>query len=300
MNKLNITGLCLLSVSVILFAVFFVIVVSIFKKYNESTCDLDAEVKRFEYINDGSLKGCVDGAGVISLEEDAARLELALDHILASGLQDVKPFVVKRSPKGGEYGCFESHQLLAQHALKKGYSSFLFFEDDARLGAPIPEGVAEEIKQELESLEPTIIYLGYASSRPFLKNLVPLKHLKHVFEIMQPITTHAVAMNKPAMEKVVELEIKGPYDWALRDKVNARKLAVYPMIFHQCDCGSSVTGINLTVQKTLGFPMTMRLISHTSRHPALMWLLGGAILAASTSIVLFTVSGFQNLWLKKK
>jgi hypothetical protein len=122
-----------------------------------------------------------------------------------------------------------------------------------------------------------------------LKNLVPLKHRKHVFEIMQPITTHAVAMNKPAMKKVIELEIKGPYDWALKDKVDARKLAVYPMIFHQCDCGSNISGTNVSVQNTLGLPLTMRMLSHTSRHPALAWALGGAIFAFVASIALFIV-----------
>lgn len=284
----------MLSISVVLFVIVVVALWVVISNTSEATSDTNAELRRFEYIN-GSLKGCVDACAVITLEEDTGRCEVAIDHIKASGLDSVEMFVVKRSPKGGIYGCFESHQLLAADALKKGYSSFMFFEDDARLGAPIPPTLATEIKEELNSSTPTIVYLGYLSSRPFLKDIKDIPGRKHLFMSSEPTLTHAVAMNKAAMRMVVGLKNNGTkhYDAALRD-LDVRHLVVYPIIFHQCDCGTTITQANAVVQKTLGFPLTMRVLSHTSRFPLIMWSLGLSILLFVSACVVLIFGALKK------
>jgi len=230
-----------------------------------------------------SLRGCVEGASVITLEEqDGARVQCVIDDAGALGVK-VKPYVAKRSERGGKHGCFDSHQKLAQAALKQGLKRYCIFEDDARLTGIVPTGLSDEIKSALESEGATIVTMGYIVN-PLVK-MEPYKEFKHLKHIINPFIlpalaqTQAYCMNEAAMKIISGLENDGMvhYDHRIFNTgLPIKILLTDPVIFTQCDCDmNSTVTFNMwhkLSQQQLSSARTSHYSSRLSKHAEWHWI----------------------------
>ena len=233
-----------------------------------------------EIPGEGSLEGVTQEAWLISLEEDWARREEAMAHLKASGLGATQTFIAKRSEKGGIHGCMDSHQRVVRAAYERGVKTLTVFEDDVRLGAVIPKTLKAEIGSILESDEPKVVFMGHLVDplMPVMRN----EATPHVRRVTGRVwLAHAYCMNRPAMEVIMGWENTGKthYDHFLAVDKALGRFAVMPMIFHQCNCGTSVTAANALFQRYMGWPRAMRLCSNSAERPWLLWLAGGLSVA---------------------
>lgn len=270
-----------------------VVIIVLFLNHSNQAMNDDESEKPKYHSQLHSLSGCVDGASIITLDKNVdARAKLCQRHALSAGIQ-ADLMVVKKHPKGGIYGCMDSHQKLAHTALAKGFSTFLFLEDDARIGSMIPHGLGDEIKQVLSFQKPTAVYLGYLIFAHMGKQVT-----KHIYEIPNNsnITMmHAVAMNEACMRIVLTLENTGKpgneYDQIIRKDSRIKKFVVYPMIFHQCACGTDIGETDAyfanAAERSLGVVRTTRILSFLSYNNAIIPLLITGAIAVVASIPLF-------------
>lgn len=283
---LLITGVIIIIVTVIILLVFL-------KHSKQAMSDDESELPCY-HNQKHTLDGCVDGARIITLDKNVdTRAKTCLRHVKSAGIH-ADLLVVGKHPKGGAYGCMDSHQKLAEYALNKGYSTFLFLEDDARLGAIIPEGLSDEIRNVLDSPKPVAVYLGYLSTGIYTQTAVT-KHIYSVPNDSKITMAHAIAMNTPSMQIVASLNNTGQpgdeYDQQIRRDARIHKFVVYPMIFHQCSCGTDIgesdTYSTTLAERHLGVVRTMRLLSFASHNNALL-----PIFITGVILVLFSIPSF--------
>jgi GR25 family glycosyltransferase involved in LPS biosynthesis len=283
-----VTGILLITVVVIILLV-------ILKHSKQAMSDDESEQLCY-HDQKHTLEGCVDGAKIITLDKNVdTRAKTCLRHVQSASIK-ADLFVVKRHPKGGIYGCMDSHQKLAQYALNKGYSTFLFLEDDARIGAVIPEGLSDEIRHVLDSPKPVAIYLGYMTG--FTGFMAPTAVTKHIYSMPSKadvLMAHAIAMNRPCMQIIVSLNNTGQpedaYDQLILRDTRIHRFVVYPMIFHQCSCGTDIGESDAYfatyAERYMGVPRTMRLLSIVSFNNALL-----PILIFGVVIMVFSIPSF--------
>lgn len=109
-----------------------------------------------------SFASLADRAVCINLREREDRYEQVRKRFESVGLSCQKTGVededaaavqflrVERHPKGGRYGCYDSHRIVMQQAYDDGLNSVLIFEDDVEFRDGW-EKVVEEAKQFLDS-----------------------------------------------------------------------------------------------------------------------------------------------------
>jgi GR25 family glycosyltransferase involved in LPS biosynthesis len=281
---------------ILAYIVFFVVLLV---KPAEILNDIDYVMLRDQIIQrSDSLAGCVNDAAVISLKEmDDARRQCVIDDARGLGMH-VKPFVVERSPKGGIYGCFDSHQRLARMALENNVQTFCVFEDDARLTAAVPQGMKEEIQAALSSPDAVIVSLGYLIN-PILK-MKNYQNFKHLYSIDNPLNiaalsnSHAYCMNRAAMKVVAGLENTGKVHFdnkIYNDGLPIRILISNPVLFTQCDCDYSSTVTFNLGHKTLQHVSQARVLhlcNQLSRRAELGYVFMVAVL------LLITTSTFRK------
>ena len=91
-----------------------------------------------------SFTTLADRTVCINLLERDDRLEQAKAQFTAVGLGDVVEFHrVNRHPRGGKYGCYDSHRSVIQKAYDDGLERVLIFEDDVKFTEGWEKVVAE-------------------------------------------------------------------------------------------------------------------------------------------------------------
>ncbi|MEC9483035.1 MAG: glycosyltransferase family 25 protein [Halomonas sp.] len=108
----------------------------------------------------------VDAVFCISLSEQQDRRELLKNEFRELG-HEIEFILVERDAKNPERGCYRSHQICAQTALKRGYKRVLILEDDATFLNPENRQVAR-INRFLRWRNPQLFYLGGMLGRMWL------------------------------------------------------------------------------------------------------------------------------------
>lgn len=153
---------------------------------------------------------------------------------------------VTKHPKGGSYGCFDSHIQVIREAYNKGSQNILIFEDDVKV---TPTYTTEQLKKCVKFMkhntEWDIFYLGYiitpihyGSLYEFMK--APFVE-EHVIEF-KPLAAHSYCLNRRSMKHILDNYTRYietvPYDVFLLD-INLKIYCTVPILFSQHLCNGS-------------------------------------------------------------
>ena len=163
-------------------------------------------------------------------------------------IKNVEFYITDKSPKGGSYGCFESHINVIKNAYNSGYNNILIFEDDIRPSIFYNLDLLNDSINFMKNYEWDIFYLGYFSNNKY-NNIFSSKSLNlkknNIFEY-NPYCTHAYCLNKKSMLKILNTYNKYiediPYDHYLSNN-NFKNYIITPMIFEQYYCSPSDNSI---------------------------------------------------------
>lgn len=257
----------------------------------------------------------VDDAAVISLNEPEPERRRRVLHqaFVPMGISSkVRDFVVERHPKGGVVGCFTSHQLVMRQMIERNPAVKwgMIFEDDAR---PFPDAVRRDLVQELgrfcaarDPAKPTWVQLGYGTKMiPFLAGSgETAEGFPSILKVNKTFLAHSYVVSRAAMDIIVQLdpETSGHYDSYVTQK-NAPAgspvhsiefFATEPQMFFQCNCDTTVTALNVVVQRFVGMDTVQRATGYVAAHPyatLAAYVVGLALVAL---LVVFGVKAVTN------
>lgn len=148
-------------------------------------------------------------------------------------------FIAKRHPKGGVYGCFDSHIQILKNAYKRGLENILVFEDDV-IGT---NSYSEELMQKAIDFMNTnqewdIMYFSYLfNSANSYHTLLFAPAISSNIVKFDPYTTGALCYSKRGIKKILQNYKqyigKIPYDHYLPKYCNLNNYCLVPMIFDQ-------------------------------------------------------------------
>ncbi len=143
----------------------------------------------------------------------------------------VKYFKANKHPKGGEYGCFDSHIKVIKEAYNNGAERVLIFEDDINATNYLTQ---KNLKRAINFMKCNKDWdLFYLGAYPYI-----LWHrserTKHdgIYKL-RSIGTHCYVVNRSAMKKLMNLKYERiPIDIYLVNHFH-KSYALYPMLFTQ-------------------------------------------------------------------
>ncbi len=114
---------------------------------------------------------------------------------------------VPKHPKGGMYGCFDSHIQVIQQAYEKGLNNILIFEDDIKVSPSYSQSQVKECVEFMQNNKDwDIFYLGYFAcntNRGSMKDFINSKFISnHIIEF-RPFATHAYCLSRKGMRKIL-------------------------------------------------------------------------------------------------
>jgi len=135
----------------------------------------------------------------INLRERNDRYEMCKKRFAEVGLKedDVQFLRVQRHPKGGRYGCYDSHRTVLQQAYDDGLNSVLIFEDDVEFR----EGWDKQVTEAKEFLDSGMKYDALMLG-PELK-FVDEKPFPNVWRV-KCIHAHAYVVSREGMRGFIE------------------------------------------------------------------------------------------------
>lgn len=181
--------------------------------------------------------------------------------------------IVDRSPKGGLYGCFESHINVLRKGIKHFKSNtnnnYIFImEDDVYFEADTLFGKLEPFLLSLDNNTNWCYTLGYLTNYPSFK----VKN-EDIVKISNCQCTHAYLVPIHTAIKLSNMQYKGlGIDYAWLDVIDTF-YAPYPMIAYQRDHLSSTSSGDMMVymHNTLGFKNIALLSQSWSHHQYLFY-----------------------------
>ena len=206
----------------------------------------------------------IDRVVCISLREDTLRRENLAIMLTAMGITPTFK-IVDRHPEGGRRGCFASHVEVAQEAARDGVRTLLVFEDDARAGRAVTSAQLQELRafctspalQEQDSM----LLLGYllwpgATRITKLTGFECIKRATHAFAM------HAYLLGARGIDTMARRMLwEGKHIDKVATGSGCKSLFVpyifTPILFYQCDCGTTVTPIMIPIQRLIGFKKIM-------------------------------------------
>jgi len=147
---------------------------------------------------------------------------------------------IEKSPKGGKYGCFESHIDVIRECYTRGCRRILIFEDDIK---PTPEYSLHAVQRAIQFMEThpewDLFYFGYFVAN--FKDSIFMCGSTEDSHIVRydPFATHAYCVNRKAMETI--LHTYAHYIGKDQVDVYYSKLGLHcsiyvPMLFEQKLC----------------------------------------------------------------
>lgn len=155
--------------------------------------------------------------------------------------------VVDKHPRGGMYGCFDSHVNIIKNAYDSGKNNILIFEDDL---LPTDTYNQDHVKNAITFMQENnywdVFYFGYFVFNydvlPKNSYLNAKQVYPHVVEY-RPFATHAYCLNRQGMIRILNHYIryigKVHYDIYISRYTDARCFCYTPMLFDQKMCFSS-------------------------------------------------------------
>jgi GR25 family glycosyltransferase involved in LPS biosynthesis len=177
-------------------------------------------------------------------------------------------FTAHKHPKGGRYGCFDSHIQIIRHAYNSGYNNVLVFEDDFM---PTPAYSTKLVKQSIDFMKSNtdwdIFYYGYGSVKIDNKT----NKISHILEaklyvdnIVQfnPYSTHSICYSRRAMKKILENYEKYIHhlhiDVLIGSYLDLKNYCIVPMLFDQIyadDYNVEPSNISETFNRKILYPI---------------------------------------------
>jgi glycosyl transferase family 25 len=150
---------------------------------------------------------------------------------------------VQKHPKGGMYGCFESHIQVIQDAYNKGLGNVLIFEDDIKL---TPSYTSNQVDICIDFIKNNkdwdIFYLGYIpcnTNRGSINDLLKAEFVNEHIIKYRPFATHSYCLSRRGMHKILN-NYKGHIGHIHLDQfyVNLKldSFCTVPMLFDQHLC----------------------------------------------------------------
>jgi GR25 family glycosyltransferase involved in LPS biosynthesis len=163
------------------------------------------------------------------------------EHIFSSLNIPYRFYLTDKSPKGGRYGCFESHINVIREAYNKGHSNILIFEDDL---LPTPEYSLQNIEACINFMKNNkwdLFYFGYFVMNKHLDNIIIAKKLNNNIIKYNPLATHAYVVNRNAMKTILETYYKyisylQVDEFLTQKELNFNSYCCVPMMFEQKLC----------------------------------------------------------------
>lgn len=188
---------------------------------------------------------------VISLKGRSDRESHARENAKTIGLP-IDFFFAERHPKGGTYGCFDSHQQVCRQALQRGDKMLLVLEDDFEATEELftesgVKALRESIEFVLTRSDWDIMYLGVLPNIWIEKSQ---RVGKYIYKLKPWACTHAMIVNENYMKEIVtwkflETAGKDAYDW--RHRKCERAFAFHPQAIKQYDSPSDIRNVQLSV-----------------------------------------------------
>lgn len=177
-----------------------------------------------------------DSIVCITLQSRVDRQQAASKMFQEVGIP-VQFYKASLSPKGGRFGCFESHVTVIQQAYEKGYNHILIFEDDA-----IPtKAYSNELLRDAVAFMKSrrdwdVFYLGYIALTYDMSLLTCSKVTPHIAQF-NPYATHAYCLSRTGMLRVLSTYqdyINNMHiDIYYANVFGRRSYCIVPMLFSQ-------------------------------------------------------------------
>lgn len=147
-------------------------------------------------------------------------------------------YQVHRHPKGGVFGCFESHISIINDAYKNGYDTIMIFEDDIVCDLDV-KSFNDKLNTVIEftqNNEYDIFFLGCVTN---IFNEYVSKYSDEIYQV-NALCTHAYILSKQGILRYKDLKFDGqPIDMIF--KKSDKAYAIKPSIFYQDESDSDVT-----------------------------------------------------------
>lgn len=150
-------------------------------------------------------------------------------------------FTAKKHPKGGMYGCFDSHIQVVKEAYDKGLQNLLVFEDDFLPTASYSEEKLQSAIDFMKSRDDwDIVHLGYSFIKDDHNELSTIFNAKYCTpDIVKynPFFAQALCYSRKAMRTILEnyeecIDVSH-YDMYIASYLNLNSYCVLPILFDQ-------------------------------------------------------------------
>ena len=190
-------------------------------------------------------------ARVISLKGRNDRENHARENAKSVGLP-IEFFFAEKHPKGGTYGCFDSHQQVCKQSLERNEKMLFVLEDDFEATEELfTQSGINALKECIEFVKTRndwdIMYLGVLPNIWFEKSI---RVGKYIYRMKPWACTHAMIVSQNYMKEIVNWKFveeagKDAYDW--RHRKNQRAYSFHPQAFKQYESPSDIRNVQLSV-----------------------------------------------------
>jgi GR25 family glycosyltransferase involved in LPS biosynthesis len=150
-------------------------------------------------------------------------------------------FTAKKHPRGGMYGCFDSHIQVLKEAYDKGLNNILVFEDDFLPTASYSE---EKLQSAIDFMKSNdewdIMHLGYSfikDDQNGLSSIFAGKYCTPDIVKYNPFFAQALCYSRKAMKTIIENYTESigvvHYDKYIASFLDLNSYCILPMIFDQ-------------------------------------------------------------------
>lgn len=170
----------------------------------------------------------------INLKYRTDRYNSSLKTFRKLNINNIKYFLANKHPKGGRYGCFDSHINVIKDAYNNNYNYILIFEDDIKIGKYYNNNlINKSINFMKNNNNWDIFYLGYYPfSYNYKYNIIENNIIKS-----NPFGGHAYCLNKQSIKFILEnyhdIIGKQHFDIWLSLSNKFRTFCIAPIIFDQ-------------------------------------------------------------------
>ncbi len=145
---------------------------------------------------------------------------------------------LKKHPKGGAYGCFDSHIKVITKAYLAGAERALIFEDDlVGTSSLTPHNLDKCIRFMKSKASFDIFYLGVI---PDIRKKQSKTNWSGIYNV-KGLCTHAYVINRQCMEKLIGLKYKGVAIDNYYSNNFKKCYAIYPNMFTQSNSTSDIS-----------------------------------------------------------
>jgi hypothetical protein len=136
-----------------------------------------------------------------------------------------------RHPKGGMYGCFDSHIQVVKEAYESGKETLFVFEDDVLpTSGYSEEKVADAVRFMKENKDWDIFYFGYLpfnhSRKQFFMLSKTVENYPHIVKF-NPYCTQSLCYNRQGMKKILD---------TYESYIGLKHYDVYISFWSNCNC----------------------------------------------------------------